>query len=60
MAGSGLRDEMAETVVAGVPLLTAVGERFLAEWKGFTGGEGVLLEPTLDAILAWWSAPRAG
>ena len=60
VAGSGLRDEMAETVVAGVPLLTAVGERFLAEWKEFTGGEGVLLEPTLDAILAWWSAPRAG
>ena len=59
MAGSGLRDEMAETVVAGVPLLTAVGERFLPEWKEFTGGEGVLLEPTLDAILAWWSAPRA-
>jgi hypothetical protein len=51
---------MAETVVAGVPLLTAVGERFLAEWKEFTGGDGVLLEPTLDAILAWWSAPRAG
>ena len=60
VAGAGLRDEMAETVVAGVPLLTAVGERFLAEWKEFTGGDGVLLEPTLDAILAWWSAPRAG
>ena len=51
---------VAETVVAGVPLLTAVGERFLAEWKEFTGGEGVLLEPTLDAILAWWAAPSAG
>jgi len=60
VAGAGLRDEMAETVVAGVPLLTAVGERFLAEWKEFTGGEGMLLDPTLDAILAWWSAPDAG
>ena len=60
VAGAGLRDEMAETVVAGVPLLTAVGERFLAEWKEFTGGDGMLLDPTLDAILAWWSAPDAG
>ncbi|MDX9715999.1 MAG: DUF2478 domain-containing protein [Thauera sp.] len=60
VAGAGLRDEMAEAVLAGVPLLTAVAERFLAEWKDFTGGEGMLLDPTLDAILAWWSAPHAG
>lgn len=58
VAGAGLRDEMGETVLAGVPLLTAVGERFLSEWRAFTGGEGALLEPTLEAILAWWSATR--
>lgn len=59
VSGAGLRDEMGETVMAGVPLLTAVGERFLDEWKDFTGGEGALLPPTLDAILDWWSARQA-
>lgn len=58
VSGAGLRDEMAETVVAGIPLLTAVGERFLPEWKAFTGDDGALLAPTLDAILHWWSAPQ--
>ncbi|MDY0048228.1 MAG: DUF2478 domain-containing protein, partial [Thauera propionica] len=55
----GLRDEMAETVLAGVPLLTAVGERFLDDWKAFTGGEGVLLPPRLEPILAWWDQRKA-
>ena len=56
VSGAGLRDEMGETVMAGVPLLTAVGERFLEDWKQFTGGDFVLLPPELDAILQWWSA----
>ena len=56
VSGAGLRDEMGETVMAGVPLLTAVGERFLEDWKQFTGGDFVLLPPQLDAILQWWSA----
>ena len=51
--GSGLRDEMAMTVTAGIPLLTAVGERFLAEWSDFTGGEAQLLPPDADAVLSW-------
>ncbi|MDI3491738.1 MAG: hypothetical protein PWP11_3015 [Thauera sp.] len=59
VSGAGLRDEMAETVLAGVPLLTAVGERFLDEWGAFTGGDSVLLPPTLEAILQWWSALQA-
>ena len=59
VAGAGLRDEMAETVLAGVPLLTAVGERFLDDWKAFTGGEGVLLLPRLEPILAWWDQRKA-
>lgn len=55
-AGAGLRAEMALAVTSGVPLLTAVGERFLAEWQDFTGGETTLLPPNTDAILAWWQA----
>ncbi len=59
VSGAGLRDEMGETVMANVPLLTAVGERFVDEWQQFTGGEAVLLPPTLEAILRWWSEQRA-
>lgn len=59
VAGAGLRDEMGEAALAGIPLLTAVGERFLDEWTQFTGGECALLPPTLEAILQWWSAQQA-
>lgn len=52
-SGSGLRAEMALAVVAGVPLLTAVGARFLPEWQDFTGGAAVELAPELDAMIAW-------
>lgn len=55
-AGAGLRDEMGLAVLAGRPLLTAVGHRFLPEWTEFTGGSGSLLEPTVDSVIAWWSA----
>lgn len=57
--GAGLRSEMATTVMAGVPLLTAVGGRFLKEWQEFTGGESALLEPKLQNILDWWASVRA-
>lgn len=56
--GGGLRDEIGLVVAAGVPLLTSVGERYLDAWREFTGGEAELLEPSLDAILAWWEALR--
>lgn len=61
-AGSGLRDEIGVAVMAGVPLLTAVAERFLDDWQAFTGGTSALLKPDLPSILAWWSetAARAG
>lgn len=54
VGGSGLRSEMAMAVTSGVPVITAVGERFLAEWQHFTGGHSTLLEPRVDDILAWW------
>lgn len=58
--GAGLRDEIGEAVAAGVPLLTAVGARFIGDWQTYTGGDGVLLEPRLDAVLAWWDGLAAG
>lgn len=59
VAGSGLRDEMGLVAAAGVPLLTAVGRRFLDQWQEFTGGESALLAPDGAAILAWWQAVAA-
>ena len=58
--GGGLRDEIGLVVAAGVPLLTAVGERYLEAWEEFTGGEAALLEPSLEAILGWWEALSHG
>ena len=55
-SGSGLRAEMAMAVTSGVPVITAVGERFLAEWQHFTGGHSTLLQPNVADILAWWRA----
>lgn len=53
--GEGLREEMALAVARGVPLITAVGERFLPDWHTFAAGMGELLPPDLDAILDWWA-----
>ncbi len=54
-AGSGLRDEMGMAVLAGTPLLTAVAERFLADWQAFTDGTSLLLKPDLQEVLDWWA-----
>ncbi len=54
--GAGLREEMGRAAAAGIPLLTAVGERFLGDWEAFTGGAGVLLQPTLESVLGWWAS----
>lgn len=59
VGGAGLRDDMASTVLAGVPLLTAVGARFLPAWTEFTGGEFTALKPEVDDVLAWWDALQA-
>lgn len=56
VSGSGLRDEMALAVASGVPVVTAVGERFLPEWQRFTGGGSTLLPAEVAAILAWWTS----
>ena len=53
VAGAGLRDEMGHTAASGVPLLTAVGERFLAQWRDFTGDCGSVLPCDEQRVLAW-------
>lgn len=55
-AGAGLRDEIAAAVLAGIPVLVPVRERFLPEWSDFTGGEFTRLDCHTPAALAWWDA----
>lgn len=57
-AGGGLRDEMLEIAVAGIPLLTSVPRRFLDEWHAFMGDGATLLPMSLDAIVCWWKGIR--
>ncbi len=59
-AGSGLRAEMAEIAMAGLPLLTSVAERFLPQWHAFVGDEMLLLPVSKDRVLAWWRNLQAG
>ncbi|WP_420132365.1 DUF2478 domain-containing protein [Rhodopseudomonas sp.] len=52
--GQGLRAEFAETIVAGLPLLTAVPEKCAEAWRDFTGNSGIELPCERAAIDAWW------
>ncbi|RMX04216.1 DUF2478 domain-containing protein [Corticibacter populi] len=56
--GSGLRQEMAVAVEAGLPLVTA--DAFLSDWQAFTGGLTNVLPATDEALDAWWQDRLAG
>lgn len=53
-SGRGLRDEFAEAISAGIPLLTAVPDKWLEAWTTFTGGIGTTLACERGAIEDWW------
>jgi len=53
-AGAGLRAEIADAVVAGLPVITAVPERLLEAWEDFTGGFGTTLLCDGDVVAEWW------
>ncbi|MCW4454862.1 DUF2478 domain-containing protein [Flavobacterium sp. MXW15] len=53
-SGQGLADEMLSLMAAGIPLLTVVNDRYLQEWRAFTGHAGVELEPRSEALQAWF------
>ncbi|KKW67478.1 hypothetical protein AAV94_09930 [Lampropedia cohaerens] len=54
--GDGLLQEMAAIVAAGVPLVTAVEQRFLPQWQAFADEWGQTLPPSVDAAMQWWEA----
>lgn len=52
--GQGLRQELAEAIAAGIPVLTAVPEKCFDAWMEFTGGIGTTLLCERQAIEEWW------
>jgi molybdate transport system ATP-binding protein len=62
-SGHGLRSELADAIMAGGPVLTAVPEKCLDAWTQFTGGRGTTLLCAPHVIEDWWrevSLRRAG
>jgi nucleoside-triphosphatase THEP1 len=53
-AGNGLRAEIAEAVMAGRPLLTAVPDKCYDAWTGFTGNFGTTLVCERRILEDWW------
>lgn len=51
--GGGLLSSIAAAVDAGIPVLTAVREPYVAAWREFHGGLGIELAPEPEAVLAW-------
>lgn len=53
-AGHGLRDEIANAVIAGLPVLTAVPETCADAWAAFTAERSTTLPYARHAIDRWW------
>ncbi|CAN1723599.1 DUF2478 domain-containing protein [Hyphomicrobium sp. 1Nfss2.1] len=53
-SGGGLRAEIADAVVAGLPILTAVSDKCYDDWMSFTGGYGTTLACERSIIDDWW------
>lgn len=53
-AGNGLRAEIADAVMAGRPLLTAVPDKCYDAWTAFTGNFGTTLVCERRIVEDWW------
>jgi len=53
--GGGFASEMLALMAEGVPLLTVVNERYLEDWRRFTGNAAEELEPQREALEAWFT-----
>lgn len=53
-AGHGLRSELAEAIIAGGPVLTAVPEKCFDAWRDFTGDRGTTLLCARHVVEDWW------
>jgi hypothetical protein len=57
--GRGMADEMLALMLAGIPLLTVVNQRYLQNWRDFTGGLACELPADAAALDSWWHACRS-
>lgn len=53
-SGRGLRNEIAATILSGIPLLTAVPEKCFDAWITFTDDIGTTLLCDSGVVHAWW------
>ena len=53
-SGSGLRGELADAITSGIPVLTAVPQKCIEDWRSFAGEFGTLLPPSRSAMDEWW------
>lgn len=58
--GGGLRGCISDAVSAGIPVLTAVREPYVSQWRAFHDGMGTELVPLLPAIVQWCEAACRG
>jgi hypothetical protein len=54
--GGGLLSCVSAAVSAGIPVLTAVREPYLAPWRAYHGDLAASLEPDLDVVTTWCGA----
>jgi hypothetical protein len=59
-SGGGMRAELAEALIAGVPVLVPVRDTLLPAWRSFLGEPADELPPTTNAILAWAGRHASG
>lgn len=57
--GHGMREEIAQAVIAGVPTLVALREPQVEAWRAFAGDDFVFL-PADPAAIADWAVAAAG
>jgi len=53
--GEGLLDEIMQIIIEGIPLLVAVPEPALDNWRELVGGMGATIGLTGPELKAWWS-----
>ena len=54
-SGGGLRNELGNAILAGLPVLTAVSEKCIGAWKEFTGDRGTTLLCARHVVDSWWN-----
>jgi hypothetical protein len=54
--GVGLASCISDAIGAGIPVLTAVREPYIAEWQAFHGGLATDLSPSAKVVIEWCAA----